>query len=130
MTRQQLTQKMKRYGLSLTELVQTISGFISNDFALICAFSCHQQVAFDEGTDEFSAYFNGLTNPKVLITTSDRPRGVSGCCSAKICVCGVVCFFNLCSSGVGQGLTFLANQSLKDEEERTRHGLCRITSPV
>uniref|UniRef100_A0A3B3X821 Ribosome production factor 1 n=1 Tax=Poecilia mexicana TaxID=48701 RepID=A0A3B3X821_9TELE len=35
----------------------------------------HHQVAFDEGTDEFSAYFNGLTNPKVLITTSDRPRG-------------------------------------------------------
>ena len=35
------------------------------------------QVAFDEGTDEFSSYFNKLTNPKVLITTSDRPRGVS-----------------------------------------------------
>lgn len=34
------------------------------------------QVAFDEATDEFSAYFNKLTNPKVLITTSDRPRGV------------------------------------------------------
>ncbi|XP_023152573.2 ribosome production factor 1 [Amphiprion ocellaris] len=34
-----------------------------------------EEVAFDEGTDEFSAYFNGLTNPKVLITTSDRPRG-------------------------------------------------------
>ncbi|GAA6086719.1 ribosome production factor 1 [Tachysurus ichikawai] len=32
-------------------------------------------VAFDEGTDEFSAYFNKLVNPKVLITTSDRPRG-------------------------------------------------------
>ncbi|KAF0042078.1 hypothetical protein F2P81_005610 [Scophthalmus maximus] len=34
-----------------------------------------EEVAFDEGTDEFSAYFNGITNPKVLITTSDRPRG-------------------------------------------------------
>ncbi|KAI2659300.1 Ribosome production factor 1 [Labeo rohita] len=34
-----------------------------------------EEVAFDEGTDEFSAYFNRLTNPKVLITTSDRPRG-------------------------------------------------------
>uniref|UniRef100_A0A672SFU9 Ribosome production factor 1 n=1 Tax=Sinocyclocheilus grahami TaxID=75366 RepID=A0A672SFU9_SINGR len=34
-----------------------------------------EEVAFDEGTDEFSAYFNQLTNPKVLITTSDRPRG-------------------------------------------------------
>lgn len=45
-------------------------------------FFCHLQVAFDEGTDEFSAYFNGLTNPKVLITTSDRPRGVSGYCLA------------------------------------------------
>ncbi|TNN69115.1 Ribosome production factor 1 [Liparis tanakae] len=34
-----------------------------------------EEIAFDEGTDEFSSYFNGLTNPKVLITTSDRPRG-------------------------------------------------------
>lgn len=34
-----------------------------------------EEVAFDEATDEFSAYFNRLTNPKVLITTSDRPRG-------------------------------------------------------
>ncbi|CAL8345484.1 ribosome production factor 1 [Gadus morhua] len=34
-----------------------------------------EEVAFDEGTDEFSSYFNKLTNPKVLITTSDRPRG-------------------------------------------------------
>ncbi|XP_077463083.1 ribosome production factor 1 [Stigmatopora argus] len=34
-----------------------------------------EEIAFDEATDEFSAYFNGLTNPKVLITTSDRPRG-------------------------------------------------------
>uniref|UniRef100_A0AAY4DZZ2 Ribosome production factor 1 n=1 Tax=Denticeps clupeoides TaxID=299321 RepID=A0AAY4DZZ2_9TELE len=34
-----------------------------------------EEVAFDEGTDEFSSYFNRLTNPKVLITTSDRPRG-------------------------------------------------------
>ncbi|XP_060889629.1 ribosome production factor 1 [Labrus mixtus] len=34
-----------------------------------------EEIAFDEGTDEFSTYFNGLTNPKVLITTSDRPRG-------------------------------------------------------
>uniref|UniRef100_A0A3B3DRP6 Ribosome production factor 1 n=1 Tax=Oryzias melastigma TaxID=30732 RepID=A0A3B3DRP6_ORYME len=34
-----------------------------------------EEIAFDEGTDEFSAYFNGLTNPQVLITTSDRPRG-------------------------------------------------------
>lgn len=33
-----------------------------------------EEVAFDEGTDEFSAYFNRLTNPKVLITTSDRPK--------------------------------------------------------
>ncbi|XP_077439876.1 ribosome production factor 1 [Vanacampus margaritifer] len=34
-----------------------------------------EEVAFDEATDEFSAYFNGITNPKVLITTGDRPRG-------------------------------------------------------
>ncbi|KAL7866729.1 hypothetical protein AOLI_G00145430 [Acnodon oligacanthus] len=34
-----------------------------------------EEVAYDEGTDEFSAYFNKLINPKVLITTSDRPRG-------------------------------------------------------
>nr|XP_057928907.1 ribosome production factor 1 [Doryrhamphus excisus] len=34
-----------------------------------------EEIAFDEATDEFSAYFNGLTSPKVLITTSDRPRG-------------------------------------------------------
>uniref|UniRef100_A0A8C8DMZ5 Ribosome production factor 1 n=1 Tax=Oryzias sinensis TaxID=183150 RepID=A0A8C8DMZ5_9TELE len=34
-----------------------------------------EEIAFDEGTDEFSAYFNRLTNPQVLITTSDRPRG-------------------------------------------------------
>ncbi|KAG2461599.1 RPF1 factor, partial [Polypterus senegalus] len=33
------------------------------------------EVALDEGTDEFSSYFNRLTNPKILITTSDRPRG-------------------------------------------------------
>uniref|UniRef100_A0A4W6F3Q4 Ribosome production factor 1 n=1 Tax=Lates calcarifer TaxID=8187 RepID=A0A4W6F3Q4_LATCA len=39
-----------------------------------------EEVAFDEGTDEFSAYFNGLTNPKVLITTSDRPRGTVRFC--------------------------------------------------
>lgn len=106
MTRQQLTQKMKRYGRSLTELVQTVSGFICNDFVLICAFSCHQQVAFDEGTDEFSAYFNGLTNPKVLITTSDRPRGVSGFCSAKICVYGFVLFFKLVQLWSGSGSHF------------------------
>lgn len=47
------------------------------------SFVCHLQVAFDEGTDEFCSYFNGLTNPKVLITTSDRPRGVSGSCLEK-----------------------------------------------
>lgn len=50
-----------------------------------------RQVAFDEATDEFSAYFNKLTNPKVLITTSDRPRGVSGfrckCWDATLCFC-------------------------------------------
>ncbi|XP_043941650.1 ribosome production factor 1 [Protopterus annectens] len=34
-----------------------------------------EEVAFDESTDEFSSYFNRLTTPKVLITTSDRPRG-------------------------------------------------------
>lgn len=49
----------------------------------------HCQVAFDEATDEFSAYFNKLTNPKVLITTSDRPRGVSSfrckCWDASVC---------------------------------------------
>lgn len=50
-----------------------------NGFALTCVFFSRVQIAFDEATDEFSAYFNGLTNPKVLITTSDRPRGVSGC---------------------------------------------------
>lgn len=53
-------------------------------YLCICINVCFRvQIAFDEGTDEFSAYFNGLTNPKVLITTSDRPRGVSGCCSTK-----------------------------------------------
>lgn len=49
------------------------------------------QVAFDEATDEFSAYFNKLKNPKVLITTSDRPRGVSSfrckCWDASVCFC-------------------------------------------
>lgn len=34
------------------------------------------QVAFDEATDEFAPYFNRQTVPKILITTSDRPRGV------------------------------------------------------
>lgn len=34
-----------------------------------------EEVKYDEETDEFAQYFNGLTNPKVLITTSDRPRG-------------------------------------------------------
>ncbi|XP_074859368.1 ribosome production factor 1 [Carettochelys insculpta] len=34
-----------------------------------------EEVAFDEATDEFAPYFNRLTVPKVLITTSDRPRG-------------------------------------------------------
>lgn len=32
-------------------------------------------------------------------------------------------------SGVGQGSTSLTYQSLNDEEESARHGLCRITFP-
>lgn len=69
----------------MRESIQTMSAFICVDFS-VCGSSYRQQVAFDEGTDEFSAYFNGLTNPKVLITTSDRPRGVS---------CSVFCFTTL-----------------------------------
>lgn len=78
MTRRQLTQRMKRCEAAF---VWVVSGYICRKFVFIffCVF-CHLQIAFDEGTDEFSSYFNGLTNPKVLITTSDRPRGVSGCC--------------------------------------------------
>ncbi|XP_010210307.1 PREDICTED: ribosome production factor 1 [Tinamus guttatus] len=34
-----------------------------------------EEVAFDESTDEFAPYFNRQTIPKILITTSDRPRG-------------------------------------------------------
>ncbi|XP_040216519.1 ribosome production factor 1 [Rana temporaria] len=34
-----------------------------------------EEVAFDEATDEFAPYFNRQTAPKILITTSDRPRG-------------------------------------------------------
>ncbi|XP_030061645.1 ribosome production factor 1 [Microcaecilia unicolor] len=34
-----------------------------------------EEVAFDEATDEFASYFNRQTIPKILITTSDRPRG-------------------------------------------------------
>ncbi|KGL93065.1 Ribosome production factor 1, partial [Charadrius vociferus] len=34
-----------------------------------------EEVAFDEATDEFAPYFNRQTVPKILITTSDRPRG-------------------------------------------------------
>ncbi|MEE6494664.1 hypothetical protein FKM82_001831 [Ascaphus truei] len=36
-----------------------------------------EEVAFDEATDEFASYFNRQTTPKILITTSDRPRGRS-----------------------------------------------------
>ncbi|XP_063795033.1 ribosome production factor 1 [Pseudophryne corroboree] len=34
-----------------------------------------EEVAYDEATDEFAPYFNRQTTPKILITTSDRPRG-------------------------------------------------------
>ncbi|KAK2539503.1 hypothetical protein Q9966_005219 [Columba livia] len=34
-----------------------------------------EEVAFDEADDEFAPYFNRQTVPKILITTSDRPRG-------------------------------------------------------
>ncbi|OCT84741.1 ribosome production factor 1-like [Xenopus laevis] len=34
-----------------------------------------EEVALDEATDEFAPYFNKQTTPKILITTSDRPRG-------------------------------------------------------
>ncbi|KAK2522086.1 hypothetical protein Q9233_010644 [Columba guinea] len=33
-----------------------------------------EEVAFDEAADEFAPYFNRQTVPKILITTSDRPR--------------------------------------------------------
>ncbi|CAD7693460.1 unnamed protein product [Nyctereutes procyonoides] len=34
-----------------------------------------EEVASDEAADEFASYFNRQTSPKILITTSDRPRG-------------------------------------------------------
>ncbi|OXB80045.1 UNVERIFIED_CONTAM: hypothetical protein H355_012968 [Colinus virginianus] len=34
-----------------------------------------EEVALDIATDEFAPYFNRQTVPKILITTSDRPRG-------------------------------------------------------
>ncbi|XP_069497695.1 ribosome production factor 1 [Ambystoma mexicanum] len=34
-----------------------------------------EEVTFDESTDEFASYFNRQSTPKILITTSDRPRG-------------------------------------------------------
>uniref|UniRef100_A0A8D0E5G9 Ribosome production factor 1 n=1 Tax=Salvator merianae TaxID=96440 RepID=A0A8D0E5G9_SALMN len=34
-----------------------------------------EEVALDEATDEFASYFSRQTVPKILITTSDRPRG-------------------------------------------------------
>ncbi|KAH0618467.1 hypothetical protein JD844_017695 [Phrynosoma platyrhinos] len=34
-----------------------------------------EEVTWDEATDEFAPYFNRQTVPKILITTSDRPRG-------------------------------------------------------
>ncbi|XP_007421442.1 ribosome production factor 1 isoform X2 [Python bivittatus] len=34
-----------------------------------------EEVTLDEATDEFAPYFNRQTVPKILITTSDRPRG-------------------------------------------------------
>ncbi|XP_073500103.1 ribosome production factor 1 [Phyllobates terribilis] len=34
-----------------------------------------EEVAYDEATDDFAPYFNRKTTPKILITTSDRPRG-------------------------------------------------------
>uniref|UniRef100_A0A8C5WFF3 Ribosome production factor 1 n=1 Tax=Leptobrachium leishanense TaxID=445787 RepID=A0A8C5WFF3_9ANUR len=34
-----------------------------------------EEVKYDEETDEFAPYFNKQTTPKILITTSDRPRG-------------------------------------------------------
>lgn len=36
-----------------------------------------EEVTFDESTDEFASYFNRQSVPKILITTSDRPRGRS-----------------------------------------------------
>ncbi|XP_073401013.1 ribosome production factor 1-like [Dendrobates tinctorius] len=37
-----------------------------------------EEVAYDEATDDFAPYFNRKTTPKILITTSDRPRGRKG----------------------------------------------------
>ncbi|KAG8132584.1 putative Ribosome production factor 1-like protein [Naja naja] len=34
-----------------------------------------EEVTLDDATDEFAPYFNRQTVPKILITTSDRPRG-------------------------------------------------------
>ncbi|CAH2310424.1 ribosome production factor 1 [Pelobates cultripes] len=34
-----------------------------------------EEVQYDEATDEFAPYFNKQSTPKILITTSDRPRG-------------------------------------------------------
>ncbi|KAG8555260.1 hypothetical protein GDO81_017647 [Engystomops pustulosus] len=34
-----------------------------------------EEVKYDEATDEFAPYFQRQTTPKILITTSDRPRG-------------------------------------------------------
>lgn len=35
-----------------------------------------EEIMADENTDELSTYFNRETIPKILITTSDRPRMV------------------------------------------------------
>lgn len=36
------------------------------------------EIEEEENIDEFSAYFRGETKPRVLLTTSRRPNGVSG----------------------------------------------------
>ncbi|KAF7243366.1 Ribosome production factor 1 [Varanus komodoensis] len=47
-----------------------------------------EEVTLDEATDEFAPYFNRKTLPKILITTSDRPRGrtVRFCEQLSTCV--------------------------------------------
>jgi len=38
--------------------------------------TCISQVEVDESIDEMASYFNRETEPKILITTSDRPSQV------------------------------------------------------
>ncbi|XP_071953365.1 ribosome production factor 1-like [Antedon mediterranea] len=47
-----------------------------------------QEVMHDEAQDEMASYFNRLTEPKILITTSDRPRSrtMKFCEQLKECI--------------------------------------------